>query len=162
MKVSGEIYGDWDKFERILKNLRDNRESYQHVIRYIGEQITERIWDLIESQSLDMKALVQEYEFRKIKEGHDERILIRTGDFLNHIQITDIQVNGYDMMVHIGVEDGITKTGISMKDLAYYLEYGTKEMPAREPFKKSWDEMRNDVRSEVSERLKAIILEDIR
>lgn len=162
MKVTGEIFGDWDKFERILKNLRDNRPSYQHVIRYMGEQITETIWDLIESQSIDLEPLVKEYEFRKIKEGYDERILIRSGDFINSIQVTDIRVSGYNIEVVIGVEDGITRTGITMKELAQYLEYGTEDMPGREPFKKSWEKMQDDVKEEVSNRLKSIILEDLK
>lgn len=162
MRVSGQVYGDWDKFERILKNLSKNRPDYQYVIRYMGEQITENIWDLIESQSLDMQALVKEYAAKKNIEGYDSRILIRSGDFLNSIQVTDIRSDGYHMTVKIGVEDGFTRTRISMVDLGYYLEYGTRNMPARQPFKKSWEKMREDVGNEVIGRLRTIILEDIR
>ena len=159
--MSGEIFGDWDKLEQTLKALAKNNEAYKRVIRDISEKITEAIWDLIESQSIELEPLVKEYEFRKIKEGYDERILIRSGDFLNSIQVTDVRVRGYDIQVHIGVEDGMTQTGISMKDLAYFLENGTEDMPARQPFKKSWEEIRKDVKEEVGNRLKSVILEDM-
>ena len=162
MKVTGEVFGDWDKLEQTLKALQQNNRAYQNVIRQVADKITEAIWDLIESQSIELEPLVKEYEFRKIKEGYDERILIRTGDFINSIDVTDITIQGNDIRVFIGVRDGVTKTGISMQQLAEFLEYGTEDMPAREPFRKSWEEIRKDVKEEVSDRLKSIILEDIR
>lgn len=162
MKVSGELYGEWDKLDRILKNLQNNRREYHDAVRIVGEKISEAIVQLIESQSLDMQPLVKEYAAKKRMEGTDPRILIRTKDFLNSIQVTDIQADGYDMMVQIGVVDGMTVTGIRMQELAYYLEYGTRNMPARAPFQKSWEKMREDVKDEILGRLKSIIQEDIR
>jgi hypothetical protein len=160
--MPNKLFGDWNKFERVLKNLSNNSSQYQGVIISIGEKITERIWDLIESQSIELEPLVEEYRQRKIREGYDERILIKTGDFLNSIKVTDIESNGDDLIVHISVEDGTTETGISMKELAGYLEYGTSDMIARQPFLRSWEEMKNDIQREVADRLKAEIVGDLR
>ena len=161
MRVHGEIFGDWDKFAQTLNALQDNTEAYKTVVRQMGAEIVERIWDLIESQSIDLEPLVEEYRRQKVFEGYDERILIRTGNFLNSINVTDIKVSGYDIEVKIGVDGGTTETGLSMHELASFLEYGTSKMQGREPFRKSWDAMKEDVKGEIMSQLKGIILEDL-
>ena len=162
MKVVGSVYGDWDKLDRILNNLKNNRRDYHAVIQDVGQDIADRIKELILTQGIQLEPLVAEYRRRKLAEGYGDDILVRTHDFVNSIQVVDIQPQGYDLDIFISVEDGMTQTGITMKELAEFLEYGTSKMTGREPFKKSWEEMKEDVKSEVSQRLKNIILEDLR
>jgi hypothetical protein len=160
--MANKLFGDWNKFQHVLYKLSENHDQYEGIIISIGEKITERIWDLIESQSIELEPLVEEYRQRKVREGYDERILIRTGDFLNSIAVTDIRGDGENLTVFIGVEDGVTETGISMKELAGYLEFGTEDMIARQPFFRSWEQIRKEVAREVSGRLKAEIGGDLR
>lgn len=149
-----ELFGDWDKTRHILNKLATNHNQYEEVIRSMGYKIAERVWDLIESQELDMAPLEEAYRARKVAEGKDDRILIRRGDFLNSIKVLDITSNGDEMTVFIGVEDGITETGIRMEELAYYIEYGTENQPARMPFQLSWEAMRNEMAREVQDRIR--------
>lgn len=153
------LFGSWGKFQRMLTKLEENPEQYFRVIESMGEKITERLWDIIEGQEIYLEPLTKEYEFRKAKEGYDERTLIRTGDYLNSIKVIDITSSGDSLEVTIGVEDGTTETGISMKQLALYIEYGTADQPARMPFQRSWEVMKKDVEQEVSERIYAKIEE---
>lgn len=161
MIITGETYGDWDKFAQTLQALKENTEAYHNVIKQMGEEIATRIWDLIESQSIDLEPLKEDYRRKKIAQGYGNDILIRTGDYLNSIDVTDIRVSGYDIEVEIGILDGTTSTGISMKELAKYLEFGTSKMVGRMPIHKSWEAMSGEVKSEVRSQLLAIIKEDL-
>lgn len=162
MKVVGSVYGDWDKLDSILKNLKNNRREYQDVIQDVGQDIADRIKELILTQGIHLEPLVAEYRAKKIAEGYGDDILVRSKDFVNSIQVVDIQPRGYELDIFISVEDGMTRTGISMKELSEFLEYGTSKMTGRAPFEKSWEEMKEDVKSEVQQRLKNIIVEDLR
>lgn len=162
MRVVGSVYGDWDKLDNILNSLKNNRREYHDVIRDVGQDIADRIKELILTQGIQLEPLVAEYRKRKLAEGYGDDILVRTQDFVNSIQVVDIQPKGHDLDIFISVEDGMTRTGITMMELAEFLEYGTSKMTGREPFKKSWDEMKEDVKSEIMQRLKDIILEDLR
>lgn len=162
MRVSGELYGEWDRLDRILHNLRDNRSEYHLVVRTVSEKISESIKALIESQSISLEPLVAEYREQKKKDGYGDKILVRTGDFVRSIQVTDITVNGYDISVKVGIRGGRTRTNISMEELAGFLEYGTSKMKGREPIRKSWDKIKEDVKAEVMSILRQIILEDLK
>lgn len=155
--AKSELFGDWGKAKHIFNKLATNHDQYERVIESMGHEIAERLWDIIESQSIDMAPLQEAYRARKVAEGYDERIVIKTGDFLNSLKVTDIQSDGENMTVFIGVEDGMTESGISMQELAVYIENGTVNQPARMPITLSWEAMRADVTSEVSSRLKAEI-----
>jgi hypothetical protein len=157
--MPSKLFGDWNKFNRTLNKLANNASQYQGVVQSMSDKIVENLWDIIESQSIYLEPLKEEYLRRKIAEGYDERILIRTGDFLNSLQVLDIQSDGDSMTVFIGVEDGETKTGISMRELSYYLEFGTEKMVGRHPMLRSWEVMKAEVEREVADKLKASIQE---
>lgn len=156
------LTGDWDKFRKILNNLQDNQEQYKDVGIEIGHKIAERIWDILESQQPSFAPLAEEYRKQKIREGWDERITIRTGEYLNSIKVLRIESSGDSLSVFIGVEGGKTETGLDMTELAKYLEYGTSRQPARYPITQSWEIMKNDITRECASRLKSIILGDMR
>ena len=155
------IFGDWDKFRRVLVNLKDNREQYFAVGESIGRKIAQRIKEIIEAQEPDFAPLVEEYRQRKIREGYDERIIIKTGDYLDSITVKRVESAGDELFVFVGFEDGITETGLRMTELAEFLEYGTSKMPARYPITQSWEIMKNEIKKEVAERLKAVIGDDL-
>lgn len=160
--MTSELYGDWDKFARILHNLKDNEPEYDEVIRSVGQKIAEKIRELIESQGIDMPALDDEYLADKVSEGYDSRILIRTHKFVDSIKLTYEEDRGDGIMVFIGVDGGTTDTGLSMQELADFIEFGTSRQPARMPFHKSWAMMEHEIMEEVSQRLLAIIEGDLK
>jgi len=159
---TSRLFGDWDKFRHILTKLSDNEEQYFAVGRSMGDKIAEKIWDTIESQEPDFAPLVEEYRQQKIREGYYDRIMIRTGDYLNSIQVTNVESNGDQLSVFVGVEGGKTETKLDMTELAQFLEYGTSKMPARFPITQSWDIIKDEVKKEVADRLKLIIEGDLR
>lgn len=160
--MTSALFGDWSKLKHVLRKLSENGNQYQSIVTSMADDIVTRIWDLIEQQAIELEPLVEEYRKQKVAEGYDERILIKTGDFLNSIAVTDIETNGDDITVFISVDDGVTNTGISMKELAYYIEYGTVNQPARMPLHRTWEEISQSVKSEVASRLKAEIGSDLR
>lgn len=161
MRVTSSLTGDWDKAIRVLRELQRQGNEYKEEVRKIGEEVARKVKSLIESQALDLEQLDSDYLRKKTSEGDDTRILIRTSQFINSIQVTDIQASANGINVKISVMDGTTETGISMIELASFLEYGTSKMPARKPFEKSWEEMKEEVTNEARERLSAIIKEVI-
>jgi HK97 gp10 family phage protein len=155
--MPSKLFGDWNKFRHVLEKLADNADQYQGIVQSMADKIVEKLWDIIEQQAIELEPLKEEYRQRKIAKGYDERILIKTGDFLNSLAVLDIQSDGDSMTVFIGVEDGETKTGISMRELAEYLEYGTENMIGRHPMQRSWEQMKSEVESEVASKLKSAI-----
>lgn len=156
-----ELYGDWDKAKRILRDLSNNTKEYHEVAVELGEYIAQKVKENIESQKLALAPLDREYREGKIKSGGDPRTLINTGEYVDSIKVTDIDIRGDEIDVFISVEDSVTRTGISMKELAAYLEYGTRRMPARLPFTQSWLLMEDEIKRKASAELKAIIRRDI-
>lgn len=156
-----QLFGDWKKFRHVLTKLSENADQYQGLVISMSDKIVERLWDIIESQSIDMAPLNENYLTWKTNKGLDERTAIKTGDYLNSLSVLDIQSDGDSLTVQIGVEDSTREDGISMREVAYYLEYGTHDQPARMPLHKSWEEMKRDVMNEVNSRLKAEIRSNI-
>lgn len=153
-----ELYGDWDKALRMMNNLKglETHELAYELID-VGDNIAERIKEYIEEQSLAMEPLVEEYKNRKVREGYDPRILIRTGEFIDAIKVTDVEETDKTALVVISVDGGQTETGIDMKELAQYLEYGTSDMPARYPITLSWEKMHGEIRKRVADRMLVIL-----
>lgn len=155
--ANSELYGDWEELKRILHNLSDMDSTYEEIIIDMGHKIAEKVKELISTQSIYLEPLEAEYRQQKAMEGQDGRTLIRTGDFLDSIEVVDIQVSGDDVEVFISVKDGVTETGISMRELAQYIEYGTRNQPARLPFTRSWEAMKSEVMNETMNRLSSEI-----
>lgn len=154
MTRRSELYGDWGKLKNILHNLKDIDDEYESVIKEMGEKIAERVKSLIASQSIYLESLDTEYLAQKKSEGRDSRTLISSGEFLDSIEVINIEVKDNGIEVFIGVGDGMTETWIPMKELAYYIEYGTENQPARMPFARSWEEMKAEITNEAIGRLK--------
>ena len=161
IKVTGTVYGDWDKLNRILHNLSDSNNEHQDVVEDLGNEVADRIYQAISNQEIDLEPLVEEYRKRKQQAGYGNDILIRTSDYVNSIDVTDVQVQGHDIKVTIGIMDGTTETGLSMQELAYYLEYGTEDMVGRRPIEKSWEHIKEDIKAEAERRIREIIRSDL-
>lgn len=151
--MANRLYGDWDRFRHILVKLKHNHMQYDEVVLSMGRQISDRIRNLIVSGSLDLEPLVEDYRKTKSAEGYAGATLVRTQAFVNSIEIKDIKSDGESLTIFIGIAGGVTQTGISMNDLARFLEYGTENMIGRYPIRRSWEQMRKDVKEDVASRL---------
>jgi hypothetical protein len=153
-----ELYGDWDKALKTFQNMKGlSTSDMAYEIIDTGDAIADRIKEYIESQDLALQPLTEEYLNRKVSEGYDPRILIRTGEFVDNIEVTDVDESDNTAMVFVSVKDGTTSTGISLKELAEFLEYGTSRMPARYPFTLSWEKMRGEIKRNVARRMMVML-----
>lgn len=157
-----EMTGDWDKAVEMLKGLRNMQEKYKEIVKQISKEVAITVSDLIESQGIDMASLDAEYAKNKKERGRDGRILISSRNFVDNIEVKSITVTGSSINVKVGVLDGTTETKITNEKLAQFLEGGTSNMPKREPFKKSWEKMRTEIKEEVRKDLINAILEGLR
>ena len=148
-----KLTGDWGKVNVALKNVKDLKYSLEEDFEGIGEDIAERIREFIENQELDFAPLTQEYLAKKIKQGYDPRVLIRTGEYVESIKVTEVDSDRDSIHIFISVEDGATETNLSMKELAEFIEYGTKKQPARLPFTQSWERMKGQIKREVERKI---------
>jgi hypothetical protein len=156
--MSAELYGDWDKALKIFNNMKGlSTSDMAYEIIDTGDEIAERIKEYIMNQELALLPLVESYRDRKVAEGYDPRILIRTGEFVDNIEVTDVDESDNTAMVFVSVKDGVGQTGINLKELAEYLEYGTSRMPARYPFTLSWEKMRTEIKRNVARRMMVML-----
>lgn len=159
--MSSYLYGDWEELKRRVRGLSDNNSSYKDAVRNVGDGIAEKIRSYIESQALDFAPLQEEYLAAKVSQGGDPRILIRSGAYAESIKTVRDEERAMDLFMFISIEGGTTETGISMQELAEYIEYGTSRQPARLPITQSWEQMKNDVQREIGSVIKGIIAGDI-
>lgn len=145
------LYGDWNKLRDVLKSWE--HKQVKKVAEEVAETIADKVREHIFNQDLNFAPLVEEYRQRKISDGYDPRILIRTGSFVESIEVKSINYVGDKVTVIVGVKEGITETGIDMTDLAEYIEYGTFKQPARMPFHLSWEEMREEIKKSVVDKI---------
>lgn len=155
------LTGNWGQVNSALYNL-SRTKNYDKVLTTIGNLVVNRIKQNIMSQSIQLVPLQEEYKRRKIAAGHDPRILISTGEFLNSIVVKDVQSSGDSFSITVGVEDGSGSNGISLEELAYYIEYGTSKQPGRFPFTLSWEEMRSRVSNELINQISVTLQEGFR
>lgn len=149
-----ELYGDWDKLFNALYNMQDMKGKLADAVVETAKTVEINIKSFIENQEIDLVPLTEEYLRRKVAQGYDPRILIKTNQYLESIAVTDIEISNRNITIFVGVIDGATSTGISLAELAYYIEYGTFRQPARLPFTKSWERMRADIQKEFIDRIK--------
>jgi hypothetical protein len=151
--MSSGLTGNWGRVNVFLNNLKRSKYKEEALIT-IGDTVVQQIRRNIEQQLLDFPELVARYHRRKVSEGYDPRILIRTGDFLDSIVVTDVSVDGDTYSIKVGVSDGLTESKLPMSDLAYYIEHGTIKQPGRFPFALTWEGMRSRLKQDIVQQIK--------
>lgn len=92
------------------------------------QEFADDLKSLIEKQSFAWAPLSREYAVRKHLLGLDPRILIATGRYVNSIQPVQKPDGSWEVAVPATPLGNGKHT---LKDLARWLEYGTRRMPAR-------------------------------
>lgn len=126
MSITVRRYGDWDKCRRVLVGLdvRIQREVDKEAKKQ-AQQLAKAIQQGIRSQSFPMAPLSQDYAEQKAAEGKDGRTLIATGRYVNSIGAWKESEGTW----RVGIQDS------AMEQLGQWLEYGTRNMPARPHFR---------------------------
>lgn len=107
--------------------------------RDLAEEFADDLKMLISRQLIAWVPLNPKYKRHKRKMGLDPRILIATGRYIESIQ--PIQQPDGGWIVSVPAEPLRGGSKYTLKDLARWLEYGTRHMPARphwRPAKQIW------------------------
>lgn len=123
----GLFYGDWMKIRASLKKL-DSDEAIGKAAKQmesLGRVITRKLKAHIRKQDLDWAPLSS----ASIQKKGFDKIYVKRGDYLRSITY-DVTVENGEVELNVYPE-GDHYSGLSMQELADYLEYGTAKMRAR-------------------------------
>lgn len=95
----------------------------------MAEEFADDVREILSRQLIAWVPLSKEYARHKREMGLDPRILIATGRYINSIQPIEQKDGSWVVSVPNELLQGSTKH--TLKDLARWLEYGTRTMPAR-------------------------------
>ncbi len=121
--------------------------------RWLAGEIEQLVEKVIKEQKwkYKWKPLNPDYKMWKIRKGLDRRIFIAYGYYLDSIKVYQ---SGHDWVVGVDPFRIHMKTGIRMKKLARYLEYGTSKMPARPHWRPAYEYVRKHIDRYVKKYLK--------
>jgi hypothetical protein len=129
------------------------------VSREMAEEFADDVKAILSRQLIAWVPLNREYARRKREMGMDPRILIATGRYVNSIQPIEQKDGSWVVSVPAEPLQGSNKH--TLKDLARWLEYGTRTMPARphwRPAMQIWRtkiyQVRRRVRHDIATELK--------
>lgn len=121
-------------FDKVREGIQDLLQVALIELRTVQATVlhheSKLVKDWIEAQRFDHAPLSEGYEAHKAATGLDTRILIATRFYLDSI---GHYIDPRDPSVqYVGVPDAIHEpSGVDLKILADWLEYGTVSMPAR-------------------------------
>lgn len=129
LKYMGGGKGPADFFDRFGTVFKTNAIiKANEVTKKWAEEVVKEAKRVLENQTYNWKPLKEYYKKRKIKMGLDERILIATGFYKNHIEAWT-----YRGRVHFGVRKTVIHepSGLPLYVIARIHEFGTRTVPAR-------------------------------
>jgi hypothetical protein len=109
----------------------------------MGEQIGGMVRGMIRShilaQDLGWKKLS---DYTVSKKGHPV-IYVDSGTYMSSIGVNVEQQGSYDLMISIFPDGYYEERGKEVSEIAFYMEYGTKDMPARPLWRPVYEASRN-------------------
>lgn len=157
IRMSTQVTGDWEEAFRRLRKMQDDREQLFRVAEELAYKVAENIREYINSQSLSLTPIS-----KSPGNDQDPRILIETGTYVNSIDVQDIQESGNFIECTVSVGDGMTADGeMTLRELAFQIEYGGPRIPGNMPFHQSWEKMRGEINALAREKILAILKEDL-
>ena len=134
-----------DEYKKeFAKNVIKLENAEKGFDRWLAGEMTELVKKVIQEQrwKSKWKPLNPEYKAWKIRKGLDHRIFIAYGYYLDSIKTYQ---SGQDWVVGVDPFRIHIKTGIRMKKLARYLEYGTSKMPPRPHWRPAYEYVRKHI-----------------
>lgn len=151
-----ELYGDWDKVEQFLDNLSNNyMKNIREVLeRSVGKEIEIKLKDSVRKQLLTLEPLSPSYLQRKKAKGLDPRTLIATGEYINNLQVIELEETEDTLTLFIGATDEMHYSGLTFAELSVIIEYGTDTQPPRPHVALTWEKIQREVESKVQRLIK--------
>jgi len=134
MKVTFKREGNWGKVGMMVQGMsrRSYKAFFEHEIRAMVKAYLRRVKKHISAQDLSWVPLAESTVLRK----GDTKAWIDSGYFKRNLKMTEKRVGIMSKNFFVGaLQDDIHKpSGLPMSVLAYMLEYGYRNIPARPLF----------------------------
>lgn len=132
-----EIHGRYTDISRtVLQIPTFAAELKRRVPRQIAEAFIEAVKTRIETQDLPSNWFLQKrYQDRKKREGHDQRILVATGQLLESLAAFELENGVWGAGVHAdaGRHQNAQFEDVLVMDVLRYIEQGTYNSPNPRP-----------------------------
>ena len=133
-------------------------------LRKVCDELVDLMRAILLEQRYVWTPLNPKYLHKKIREGYDPRILIRTKEYVESIAVFTEPAANLSAAFRVGVPDEkIHNSGMTFRKLAGVHEYGRRDgkIPARPHWRPTWSTFVTSLQ-EVSKRLGKRILADFR
>lgn len=141
------------------------KEAADRLLRVEAEKLTRELKEAILGQKYDWYPLDPEYLRRKIRDGFDPRILIRTKQYVESMQVYGPEDSPHGVIYRVDIpKDDEHNSGLPFSELARIMEFGRrdgKKPYARPHWRPTWGIYVRDLPL-VTSRLKSEILTDFR
>jgi len=149
-------------FVRIFEESAKSAAS--RVLKLRCEQLTRELRDAILGQKYNWYPLSPEYLRRKVAQGFDPRILIRTKEYVESLQVSEQEETEFGLLFRVEVPDEEHNSGLPFRELARIMEFGRrdgKKPYARPHWRPTWGIFIRDLPT-VTSQLRTEILVDFR
>ena len=145
------LYGDWDKAEKFLNKLNDNYiDNIREVLeRSIAKEIEVKLKENVKQQLIQLEPLSPSYLERKEKSGLDSRVLIAKGEYIENLQVVELEETKDKLVLYIGSTNERHYSGLTFAELSVIIEYGTPTQPPRPHVRLTWEKIQREVEKEV-------------
>jgi HK97 gp10 family phage protein len=162
MTISVELTGEWGSVQKMFQRLPETLKlATEAQAKASALLYLQQLKDAISNQTLSLVPLSEDYFNRKMSEGLDSRTLIATGEYLNKLRMKEVTGSNNEVLFFVGAfeEDQHEASGLSMAQLATYLEHGTSRMPARPHFEPVFKRMKDSIIKQITDAIKNKMLE---
>lgn len=145
----GNVFGAWDEVGLLLTAKKEYQQIGDEYLEKSAEMYQKELYNLIDTQGYRWKKLSDVYLAMKKRKNLDTRTLIATGEYLESIEVGDVDnVNG-KRYIYVGVSpNAIHTSGIKMQALAEIHEYGSRDgkIPPRPHYRPAWTKVRPKIK----------------
>ena len=139
-----------DRYSPGFTRIKESVLQWQFA-KFVANEFKNRFQKVIDRQSIHWKPLSHEYLLYKERHGLSLKVWEATGLIKRSICVR--QRNGY---LEIGPDKRKKHKGVSITDIAFYMEYGTSRMPARPIFRPVLRSLRRDYSMLLNKFLKGV------
>lgn len=103
------------------------RQTAERFLRLQAERLTRQLRDAILGQRYNWYPLDPEYLRRKVQQGFDPRILVRTKQYVESLQPFGPEETEFGVLWRVTVPDEEHNSGLPFRELARIMEYGRRD-----------------------------------